>query len=59
MIPEGKWIKFELKEQKPKTQVWNIISKEDDIVLGYIAWYPHWRKYAFSQTTIWYLRKLV
>ena len=44
---KSKWINFELKEQKAKTQVWNIISKEDSIILGYIAWYPPWRKYVF------------
>ena len=44
---DGKWIKFVLKEQKPKTQVWNIVAKEDNFVLGYIAWFSSWRKYAF------------
>ena len=44
---EGKWIKFILKEQKPKTQVWSIVAKEDNLELGYIAWFGRWRKYAF------------
>ena len=44
---EGKWIKFILKEQKLKTQVWNIVAKQDGFTLGYIAWFSRWRKYAF------------
>ena len=30
-----------------KTKVWEIISKVDDSVLGYIKWYANWRQYCF------------
>lgn len=43
----GKWIYFELIAQKAKTQVWNIVSKQDNMALGYIAWFSRWRKYSF------------
>lgn len=36
-----------IKGEQPKKQVWNIVSKEDNLILGYISWFPRWRKYAF------------
>ena len=47
MKTEGKWIKFVLQKQKSKTQVWDIIAKQENLPLGYIAWFPRWRCYAF------------
>lgn len=43
----GKWIKLFLIEKKPKTNVWRIETKESHDILGYIKWFPRWRKYAF------------
>lgn len=45
-----KWIDFLLMEQKPKTQVWRVETKEDKILLGIIKWLPRWRKYSFFPT---------
>ncbi len=52
---DKKYIFFELApEQKPKTWVYNIFSKETEIVsgvtphnilLGQVRWYNHWRQY--------------
>lgn len=45
-IINGTWIYFELIEEKPKTQVWKVMTKEH-CFLGIIKWLPSWRKYAF------------
>ncbi len=47
---EDKWLRFELKEEKPKTKVYSVISKRDECELGEIKWYPSWRKYCFFGT---------
>lgn len=43
---EGTYIKFALMEQKPKTEVWRVLTREGG-ALGEIKWFPRWRKYAF------------
>lgn len=43
----AKWIRFIVYEQKPKTTVWRIESIENGVILGYVKWFPNWRKYAF------------
>jgi hypothetical protein len=45
----GTHIKFVPAPPKPKTKVWYVVSKYDDPNphLGWIAWFPKWRKYAF------------
>jgi len=43
----GKYMLAELVEQKPKTQVWNILNKKSLELLGSIAWYSPWRQYCF------------
>lgn len=47
MMRYGKWIRFELKEKKPKTNVYVVIANDRDILLGEIRWYASWRKYTF------------
>jgi len=49
---EGKHIYFwhDERNDKPKTQVWNVFSKEDTDWLGQVSWFPQWRKYAFRST---------
>jgi len=42
-----KWIKFVLIEQKEKTEVWAIHTKDFGTFLGTVKWFPSWRKYAF------------
>lgn len=46
-MTEGKHIRFEIAGQKPKTKVWNVIAKQDGVVLGFVAWFARWRGYAF------------
>lgn len=44
---EGTWIRFVLVEQKPKTQIWHVLTKGDVYTLGDIKWLGKWRRYAF------------
>jgi len=46
-MTEGTWIKFVLVERKKKTDVYEVATKEDDILLGRIRWFGRWRKYSF------------
>ena len=43
-------VDFVLKETKPKTKVYSVISKCSDFELGIIKWYPSWRHYCFFPT---------
>lgn len=36
------------KSASGKTKIINIINKGQDVVLGQIRWFAHWRKYTFS-----------
>lgn len=47
MVVEGTHIKFVPAPPKPKTKVWWVVNKHDDIHLGWIGWFGRWRKYAF------------
>ena len=49
------YVKFELAEKKPKTEVYNVLSKAEGNLLGRIFWYWAWRQYVFepNQNTIW------
>lgn len=44
---EVTWIRFVLAEQKPNTQVWHVLTKERQDVLGEIRWFGRWRQYVF------------
>lgn len=44
---EAKWIRFEIIEEKPKTVVAAIYSKDDNSLLGEIKYYGPFRKYSF------------
>lgn len=44
---DAKYIRFELVGRKPKTNIWNVVSKDGDIILGTIEWFGRWRGYAF------------
>ena len=46
-MEKGTHIKFMEAPPKPKTKVWWVVSKYDDIQLGTIAWFSRWRKYSF------------
>ena len=43
----SKWLEFVETERKPKTKVFDVVSKCDCTVLGEIKWYPSWRHYCF------------
>lgn len=47
MMDESKWLEFRIAAVKPKTMVWQVISKKSGNLLGQIAWYGPWRQYAF------------
>ena len=44
----GKYIYFELVDEKPKTQVWDVVNKRSETPLGRISWYGPWRQYVFE-----------
>jgi hypothetical protein len=44
---ESKYLTFKQMPPKPKTQVWDVLSKKDKSVLGTIKWYAPWRQYCF------------
>ena len=43
----SKYIKFELCEQKKKTAVYSVMQSDALFVLGFIKWFPAWRRYCF------------
>jgi len=44
----SQYVEFTLAdEQKPKTKVWNILSKSSGDLLGIVKWYGPWRQYVF------------
>jgi len=49
---EGKYIYFyhDTEDDNPKTQVWEIFSKDDNTWLGRIKLFARWRCYAWSST---------
>ena len=42
-----KWIKFKLIGHKPKTDIWSVVAKEGEFVLGHVKWHSPWKKYTF------------
>jgi len=44
-IDGNKWIYFDFVEDKPKTQVWDVINKSSEEPLARIEWYYAWRQY--------------
>jgi hypothetical protein len=49
-VEKGKYLRFDLLEQKRKTSVYKVISKTQGATLGYIQWYGVWRQYCFYPT---------
>ena len=41
------YVKFELIETKPKTNVYSVINIRERIEVGIIKWFPPWRQYCF------------
>lgn len=50
-----KYVEFLLVGRKPKTNVYNVVSKSDQALLGTIYWEAGWRQYVFDpwRKTIW------
>jgi len=50
----SKWIDFKEIEEKPKTKVWAVLTKQGDTI-GTISWYAPWRQYCFEPEpdTVW------
>ena len=46
-MPESKYIEFDLVGDTGKTEIWNILSKASEFILGQIRWYGPWRQYCF------------
>lgn len=50
----SRWIRFSLVSEeglpgsRRKTRTWHVVAKESGFVVGRIAWYTPWRKYAFE-----------
>ena len=43
----GTHILFEPAPPKRKTKVWWVLNRYDQFHLGWVAWFPRWRKYGF------------
>lgn len=45
----SKWIDFDYigNSKSGKTKVWRVLTKDSNLLLGYIKWYAPWRKYSF------------
>jgi hypothetical protein len=46
-MKDGTYIRFIEGPSKPKTRTWWVVTKDDDIHLGWIGWFARWRKYGF------------
>jgi len=44
---KSKYMVFDKIGDTGKTEIWNIISKSSDFILGQIKWYGAWRQYCF------------
>lgn len=51
-MTEPRWIRFEECAVTPgrKTEVWNVVAKDGDVILGSVFWYGAWRRYVFGST---------
>ena len=49
-MSDSRWIRFELVKSYEKTSVWNVVAKDDGVILGSVFWCGPWRQYAFGPT---------
>ena len=43
-----KWVRFVVTQLEGRsTEAWRVEAREDGVELGYIKFYPRWRKFAF------------
>ena len=43
----SKYMEFDLVGDTGKTEIWNVISKKNEFILGQIKWHGPWRQYCF------------
>lgn len=43
----SKWIEFILMDDTGKTNRWQVVTKEGNIVLGSVHWFGRWHQYSF------------
>lgn len=46
-VKETKYLQFKVIEEKPKTTVYEVVSKSQRLRLGIIKWFSSWRQYCF------------
>jgi hypothetical protein len=46
-MKDGQYIQFVEDTPKPKTNVWEVVTRPGGVVIGVIQWYSPWRKYGF------------
>jgi len=44
---ESKYLEFDKVGDTGKTEIWNVLSKSSEFILGKISWYGRWRQYCF------------
>lgn len=44
---ESKYMEFDKVGDTGKTEIWNVISKSSEFILGQIKWFSGWRQYCF------------
>lgn len=44
---QSRYLEFIHTENKPKTKVWEVQSKEHGFNIGQVRYYPAWRQYSF------------
>jgi len=47
LMYQTKYMEFVFLTNIGKTKIYEIISKNNDYILGYVKWYPQWRQYCF------------
>jgi hypothetical protein len=48
-LSEARHIRFEPegRSESGKTQIWKVVTKDSNVLLGYVRWYAPWRCYSF------------
>jgi len=47
MMNKSKYVEFDMVGDTGKTEIWNIISKANEFILGQIKWHGPWGQYCF------------
>lgn len=49
-MTDSKYIKFNLIDRKPKTEVYEVVNLSSEFRIGVIKWYAQWSQYSFFPT---------